>query len=79
MIFLICAIIWDLTASVKCKIWLQERWTKCVNQWHKLTTLEKMVADDRSFGFCLKINKSSFNSGNNDSYMYFHKKKLKFI
>ena len=24
----------------------------------KLTTLEKMVADDGSFGFCLKINKS---------------------
>ena len=47
-----------LTPSVKCKIWLQEKRTKCVNQWHKLTTLEKMVADDCSFGFCLKINKS---------------------
>ena len=59
MIFLTCAIIWERHAVWSAKLfWLQEKWTKWVNQWHKLTTLEKMVADDCSFGFCLKINKS---------------------
>lgn len=59
MIFLTRAIIWEQHAVWSAKLfWLQEKWTKCVNQWHKLTTLEKMVADDCSFGFCLKIDKS---------------------
>lgn len=62
------------TPSVKGKIWLQEKCTKCVNQWHKLTTLVRMVADDLSFGFCLKINKIFFNSRDNDYYGYFHEK-----
>lgn len=59
MIFVICAIIWDWHPVWNVKFDCKKKGQKlCVNQWHKLTTLEKMVADDGSFGFCLKINKS---------------------
>lgn len=58
MIFVMCAIIWERHPVWNVKFDYKKSGQKCVNQWHKLTTLEKMVADDRSFGFCFKINKS---------------------
>lgn len=73
MIFVMCAIIWERHPVWNVKFDYKKSGQKCVNQWHKLTTLEKMVADDRSFGFCFKINKS-VNSRNNDYYRYFHEK-----